>query len=283
MSRRLAAVILGVAATAGFGSTQPPAGAPPLRFNWQAGQTLTYKVTQHTAVTETTLDEKTERPVTSVSQTDLQLTRVWAVKAVDQAGTATLAMSITALKNQIKQSDGNVIARDSANPEHAREMAEFLNKPIVVVRVDARGRLVEVKEAKAGSANRLHAELPFRVTLPDAGPVTGQTWDRAFSLKLDPPLGTGESREFVQQYTCKQVQNGVAVVGVETVLKAQPKTAGEQVPLVPMFWKGDVVFDTAAGRYRNARLSVAAELPNHLGEGTKFVYQSQYAEELVEK
>jgi hypothetical protein len=283
MSRRFAVGFLGLAVAVGVGLAQPPAGGQPLRFQWQPGQVLTYRVSQQTAVQETTLDEKTEKPVTTTARTDLTLTRTWTVRDVAAGGAATLEMRITAMKNQITQPDGTAIVRDSANPDHAREMAEFLNKPVVVVTIDAQGRLTDVKEAKPGSAARLHAELPFRLTLPDSGPVAGQAWDRTFSLKLDPPLGTGESYEFGQKYTCKAVQDGLAVVAVETALKAPPKTAGEQVPLVPMLWTGELYFNVAAGRYHAARLTTKAELANHLGEGTKFVYQSTYSEDAAEK
>jgi hypothetical protein len=200
---------------------------------------------------------------------------------VTPAGTATLEMRITEIKREIRQPDGMTISLDSANPEDAKGMAEFLNRPVVTVAIDAQGRLVEVKEAKAGSAARLHAELPFRVVFPDAAPAAGQSWDRSFSLKLDPPLGAGETHDFVQTYTAKGVQNGLLVVGVGTALKAPPKTAGEQVPLVPMLWTGEVYFNPAAGTYHAARLSAKAELANHLGEGTKYVYQSVYSEDAV--
>jgi hypothetical protein len=257
---------------------QPPSGATPLRFKWEPNQTLTYKVVQATVVQETTIDEKTEKPVTTESKTNLALVRKWTVKNVE-GGVATLDMAITAMRTDITQPGGMVVTRDSANPEHAKDMAEFLNKAIVTVRVDGQGRLVEVKEAKNGSAARLQAELPFRLTLPDAGPAVGQTWDRAFSLKLDPPQGTGESHDFVQKYTCKGAKDGLTAVGVETALKAPPKAAGEQVPLVPMLWTGDVYFHAATGRYYAARLTAKSELTNHAGDGTKFVYQSTYGED----
>lgn len=282
MLRRLVVVALGLALAVGAGLAQP-AGDGNLRFKWQTGQTLTYKVTQQTTVQETSLDEKTEKPATSSTQTNLTLVRKWVVKGVDAAGTATLEMQIAAVKNEIRQADGSSIVRDSANPEHAKEMADYLNKAIVTVRVDGQGRLVEVKESKPGSAARLHAELPFRLTLPDSGPAAGQAWDRTFALKLDPPLGTGESFDFLQKYNCKTIKDGLAVVGVETQLKAPPKTAGEQIPLVPMLWTGEVYFNVAAGRYHAARLTTKAELANHLGEGSKFVYQSTYSEDAVEK
>jgi hypothetical protein len=277
MFRKVSVIAFVVAASVAV--AQPPSGAVPLRFKWEPNQTLTYKVVQITTVQETTIDEKTEKPVTTESKTNLSLVRKWSVKNVDAGGVATLDMAITAMRTDIHPPGGMVVTRDSANPEHAKDMAEFLNKPIVTVRVDSQGRLIEVKEAKNGSAARLQAELPFRLTLPDAGPTVGQSWDRAFSLKLDPPQGTGESHDFVQKYTCKGAKDGLTAVGVETALKAPPKATGEQVPLVPMLWTGDVYFHAATGRYYAARLSAKAELTNHLGDGSKFVYQSTYGED----
>jgi hypothetical protein len=282
MTRRFAAACLAAGVlTAAVALAQP--AAEPLRFKWQPGQTLTYRVIQHTTVRETQPDEKTKQPATTETKTALTLLRKWTVKDADAAGVATLEMQITEIKNEFRQPDGTTVTRDSTNPEHAKELAAFLNTPIVVVRVDGQGRIVEVKPTNQGTPARLHAELPFRVTLPDAGPTPGQTWDRAFAVKLDPPLGTGESYDFVQKYNCKAVKDGLAVVGIETTLKAPPKTAGEQVPLVPMLWHGEVYFNTVACKYHAARLTAKAELPDHLGDGTKFVYESSYAEDVVEK
>lgn len=259
---------------------EPPA-AP--RFKWEAGKIHTYRVIQQTTVKETTLDEKTSQPVTGESRTTLTLVRKWNVKEVDKDGVATLEMSITEMKNQFRQPDGSETVTDSSKPDDAKAMAAFLNTPIVTVRIDSQGKLVEVKEAKGGTAARLHAELPFRVVLPDALPEAGKTWDRPFTMKLDPPHGTGETYDFMQKYTSKGAKDGLFVVGVETALKEAPKTASEQVPLVPMLWTGDVYFNTLAGKYHAARLKVKTEIANHQGEGTKFVYESSYAEDVVEK
>ena len=281
MRRRWAVVVGGLAVLAGVGLARPAADAP-LRFKWQPGQALTYQVRQSTVVQET-LPGKGGKPETATAKTDLTLTRRWTVGAVDPAGTATLEMAITALKTEHRIGDGEPTVRDSANPDHAKEMAGYLGRPIVTVRVDAQGRLVEVKEAKGGSAARLHAELPFRLTLPDAGPSTGQTWDRTFAVKLDPPAGLGETYDLVQTYTAKGMKDGLAVVGVATALKAPPKATAEQVPLVPMLWTGEVYFNPAAGAYHAARLTAKAGLVDHQGDGTKFVYQSTYVEDVVGK
>lgn len=260
---------------------QPPAPAAP-QFKWEAGKVHTYRVIQQTVVKETTLDDK-EKPVSTEARTSLVLVRKWTVKDVDKQGVATLEMSITEMKQEFRQPDGTVGKVDSTKPDDAKAMADYLNKPIVTVRMDSQGKLVEVKEAKGGAAARLQAELPFRVTLPDALPEAGKTWDRPFAFKLDPPAGTGESYDFNQKYTSKGTKDGYLIVGVETALKAAPKAVSEQVPLVPMLWAGEVYFNTAAGKYQAARLTAKAELANHQGEGTKFAYESTYAEDCLDK
>lgn len=269
----------------------PVSADPPLRFRWTPGQTLTYSVQQTTTVSETTIEDGTNKPVTAATKTTLALTRRWEVKAVDATGTATLEMAIAAMRQEIVRPgpldkagqptvDRTVL--DSATDEGRQQMAAFLNKPVLTAKVDARGQLIEAKAA-SGSADRLQAELPFRLTLPDQLPKIGSTWDRTFTIKLDPPHGTGETYDATQTYTLKGDSQGHAVVGVATALKAPPKDPAEMPGLLPLMWEGDVYFQKATGRYSGARLTVKKEVTNHQGEGTKFVYESQLTEGLSEK
>jgi hypothetical protein len=275
----LVALALGSVALA-----QPPATAPPVpRFRWEPGKVHTYRVIQHTVVQETVLDEKTNKPVTGEVRNSLTLVRKWVVKDVDRTGLATLEMSITDLKHETRLSDGTSTVIDSANPEDRKKLGPSLERPVLTIRIDEQGKVVEVKEARGSSASRVHAELPFRLVLPDAAPEVNKSWDRPFAIKLDPPLGTGESYEYAQKYTSKGTKDGLLIVGVETKLKAPPKTVGEQIPLVPLLWTGDVYFNTLAGKYHAARLRTKAELPNFQGEGTKYVYESTYAEDAIDK
>jgi hypothetical protein len=263
---------------------QPPGAAPVApRFRWEPGKVHAYRVVQNTMVQETVLDEKTNKPVTGEVRNSLTLVRKWTVKDVDRNGIATLEMSITELKHETRQSDGTATVIDSSNAEDRKKLGPSLDKPVLTIRIDEQGKLVEVKEARGSTAARVQAELPFRLVLPEAVPEVNKTWDRPFALKLDPPLGTGESYDYVQKYTSKGQKDGLLVVGVETSLKAPPKAVAEQVPLVPMLWTGDVYFNTLAGKYHAARLRTKAELANYQGEGTKYVYESTYAEDAIEK
>jgi hypothetical protein len=263
----------------------------PLRFQWKPGQTLTYSVQQTTTVTETTIEDGTNRPITAATKTTLALTRRWEVKAVDAAGTATLEMTITAMRQEIARpgpldKDGKpTVDRtvlDSATDEGRKQTAAFLNRPVLTAKVDARGQLIEARSA-SGSADRLQAELPFRLVLPEQPAAVGGAWDRAFTIKLDPPHGTGEKYDAAQTYALKGESQGHAVVGVATKLNAPPKDPAEMPGLLPLLWEGDVYFQKATGRYSGARLSVKKEVTNHQGEGTKFVYESQLTEGLAEK
>ncbi len=273
-------VMVGLAGTA---AAQAPAAAAP-RFHWQPGATLRYRVVQQTVIHETTVDDKTEKATTTTTQSHLALVRQWTVKEVDKHGIATLEMSITELKSEFRQPDGSVTTTDSSKPADAKAMANYLNTPIVVLRIDPLGKIVEIKEAKGGNTARIHAELPFRVEFPDKLPQPGGTWERRFTLKLDPPLGTGESYEFLQRYTDKGTTTaGVFTAGLETTLQDPPKTPSEQLPLIPLLWTGEVYFNTRSGHYQAARLKVQTELMNHQGEGTKYRYESVYAEDLLDK
>jgi hypothetical protein len=281
MMRRLA--VLTVAVTlASAALAQPPAPAAP-RFKWEPGKVHTYRVVEHTAVQETTLDEKTNQPVTGEVKTSLTLVRKWTVKDVDKTGVATLEMSITEMKREIRQSDGSVVKVDSTNPADAKTMAEYLNTPIVTVRIDGQGKLIEAKDTKGNNAALLQAELPFRLVLPDAAPPAGKVWDRPFEVVLDPPQGVGQKYGFGQKYTSKGEKDGLLIVGVETSLTATPKLVNEQVPLVRFQRTGDVYFNVAGGKYHAARLKVKKELVNHQGEGTKYVYESVYSEDALDK
>ena len=124
-----------------------------------------------------------------------------------------------------------------------------------------------MKESKFGPKSRFESDLPFKVLLPDAAVKAGQSWERAFTIKLDPPQGTGETYNAVQKYTAKEPANGYTTFGLSTVVKDMPNQAGDQIPLLPMLLEGDVYFNAGTGQYQAARLKLKKELANHQGEG----------------
>lgn len=265
------------------GVSSVSAQSAPLRFKWQTGQTMAYKVGQTTTVDELTLDEKAKTPTPVKTVTALTSTKRWAVKEVDREGVATLEMSVAAMRQEVTQTigDGKPNARviDSANPDDAKDMP-FLGKVILTVRVDPQGRLVEAKADGKATQERLQVELPFRLVLPDAAPAKDDKWSRAVAIKLPPPLGTGEAFDATQRYTFAGMKDEYAVVGMTTELKEPPTDAAVMPALVPLLWEGNLFVNTKTGQYQGAKLSVKREVANHRGEGTKFSYASEYTEAL---
>ncbi len=275
--------ILAFALALTFATAVAAEDAPKLRFVWEKDSAKTYGVVQTTTVHETVLDEQTKKPLDITTVTKLTISKKWLVKAVDPDGTGTLEMSTVALKQEITQTAGDakpvVRILDSANADDSKSMT-FLNKPILTLKVDPQGRISDVKSDNASAADRLQTDLPFKLHLPDAAPPANAAWERAFELKLPPPLGTGEKYDATQKYTFKGMNKDYAVVGTVTALKVPPTDAAVMPAIVPMLWEGDVFFNAKTGGYHGAKLSVKKEVANHQGEGTKFRYSSEYTEAL---
>jgi hypothetical protein len=276
MRRRWLTAILVPLALAAPAAAQT-AGGP---FRWQTGQVLTYRVEQVTSATDTAGDTK------ATSTTRVNSLKQWRVLAVDAAGVATLQLSLAALRFETTTPGGDVLLFDSAspdksNPQMREQMAKYVGPALAVLRIDGRGQVVGVNESNFGPASRYESELPFVLTLPAEGLRAGQTWQRAYRVTLEPPQGTGEKYDAVQQYVCKSAEGGSAVVGLTTTLVKLPEALADQVPLLQVQPEGDVVFDTQNGLLRSARLKIDKELKGHQGENSSYRFQSNYTEEFV--
>jgi len=255
------------------------AQAVPARFRWQPGQVLNYRGAQTTTETEDFAGSKVE------STMKLAHVKRWQVLAVDAEGVATVQQSLTALR--IEKSNGTVTAvfdsaaLDQSDPEMKQQLAKFVNVPLAVLRIDPRGRVVEVKDCKHGTASRYENELPFAIVLPEQGLRAGQGWERSFAVTLAPPLGTGEKYPAIQKYSCRQVSGTLATIALATGMKTLPEAPGDQVPLLQFQPQGEVVFDLQLGLMRQARLVVDKELKNYQGEESSYRLQATYVEEYI--
>jgi hypothetical protein len=252
------------------------------RFRFHKGETLAYHLVQTTRITESVPDEKTNKPVETEALTKVDLIRKWKVADVDATGVATLEMSIASMRWERKSGKDEDVF-DSTKPDdlNRSEMAKHVGPVLGVVRIDSQGRLVDVKESKVGPAARFATELPFKMTLPDTEPKPGDSWDRTYTIQLDPPLGTGEKYAATQRYACQEPKGGFLTVGLTTAIRDVPAQAADQVPLLPLALEGSLYFHAPSGRYYGARLKTEKELKNHQGEGSKYRFVSTYVEDLV--
>jgi hypothetical protein len=273
MFRKTIPALVSVLVIVGATSAQTPA-----RLRWQTGQVLLYKVEQSTSASEVVGENKVE------TSSKLNLTKRWQVLAVDAAGVATVQHSLVALRLETVTPGGETVLFDSANPEKStpalkESLEKFVGSPLAVLRIDAFGRVLEVKESKFGPASSFENEPPFVGVLPSDGPKPGQTWDRTYNLTLDPPRGAGEKYPAVQHYACKSLENGIAVVTMTTELKGQPEALADRVPLMQLQPEGEIVYDLNAGRLHGATLKFVRELKGHQGEGSSARFTNNYVEQ----
>lgn len=272
-------VLLSWSVVVGLGSLANAAGP---QFHWKKNQVLEYSVEQVTNVSDTA-EGKTES-----TNTRLNLRKRWLVQDVDANGVATLQLSLLSLRMELGKNSDTPITFDSGkvdpvNAELNKEMLQYIGKPIAILRLDSFGRLIDVKESHFGPASRYATELPFRLTMPAVMPGEGQSWERTFQIKLEPPQGAGETYNAAQRFTCKSVTASVLTVGLSTTIKELPEAATDRIPLLSMQPAGTVTFDLGSGRMKKADLRMEAEVADHRGPGSKYKFLSTYVESLIEQ
>jgi hypothetical protein len=258
-------------------TTSATAQAPP-RHRWQVGQVLVYKTDHTTQVTDV------KEGTTVETKSHVNVTKRWQVANVDTAGVATLQMSLLALRIEQTMPKGDVLLFDSANldksdPDMRKQLSQFVGPTLAILRLDPTGKLIEVKESKFGAASRFENELPFQVVLPPILPQAKQTWERAYKVTLDPPLGAGEKLDAVQHYTYTSVTADALTIGMTTEIKTQPEAVADRVPLLQVQPEGEIVFDMKAGRMASATLKIDKELKGYNGEGSSYRFMSSYTEQ----
>ncbi len=268
----------GTAALVGLVVTSAASAQTDIRhFRWQTGQVLTYRVEHRTSVAEILNGAKVQ------TQSRLELVKRWRVLAVDDRGTATVQLTLLSMRSEQVRPDGEILLFDSANPDKSnpdlkKALTKFLGKSLAELRVDANGKVLEVRQ---GTADTYEAEPPFAIVFP-ATPVTaGRQWQRSFTITLNPPLGTGEKFTAVQTYTCKAADARQATIAVKTAFTSLPQSPADQIPLFQKQPEGEILFDAQTGRLQRAQLNIVRDLQNHQGPNSSFHFESHYREELA--
>jgi hypothetical protein len=272
MIHKKIAALCGVLILASLASAQAP------RFRWQTGQVSVYRSEHNTVASYVMGDNSSE------TKTRVQSVKRWQVLGVDDGGVATLQMSITSLVFEMIRPDGKTESFDSAHadksPEDLRKVFAYVGEPLLVLRLDGQGKVVEVKEAKAGhgSVAKFESDPPFKLLLPTEAFKADLSWQRSYQITLEPPQGAGEKYDAVQRYVCKSIADNRATLALTTEVKNGPAATDDQIPVWQMQPEGEIVFDVQAGRLQKATLRIDKEVKMKDGS-TRF--QSVYTEQYV--
>jgi hypothetical protein len=245
-------------------------------FHWVKGKNIYYRVEQTTKVTEVVSGKKTE------TGSRLNLVKRWEVQDVDK-DTATVRLTITAMRHEQQRPNGEVLRFDSTNPDKStpemrEQMGKYIGQTLAILKVDGQGKVLEVIK---GSTNQYESDPPFVLRLP-AQPLTmGQAWERFYQITLDPPLGTGEKIPSLQKYQVIALAKDMATIRMHTDLK-MPGALSAQMPLLQKQPEGQIVFNISAGRVQSVDFHIEKELQGHQGEGSSYRFVSSYKEQYAE-
>ena len=253
-----------------------------LQHSYTKGEELKYQLKEELNVEETTLDPMTKKPSTVKTVKSLAVSRTWKVVAVEADGSATLELVITALKDELVQTKDDEKPKtrtmDSSKPDDAKDMP-FLNTTSLTVTLDSRGEVLSAKGGGKELLGKLKEQLPFRAVLPKGPTKAKDTWKREFTITAP----TKETFESVQEFTLKGQNGDYVVLGMTTALKEKVADDAVMPMVAPLLWNGDVFFNGKTNHYHGAKLKASQNITNHRGEGTKYVYGSEFTEAMVSK
>ncbi len=250
-------------------------------YQWKKGLSLVYQEEQSTKVKETLSGSSRS------SGNYLKLTKVWTVTEVDSKGIATLQLSLRSLRMETTPSSGEKLVFDSdqldkSNPQLREQLKQYIGKTLAIIQLDAKGKIVKVKQSDHGPKSRFESEHPFVCVWGEQKPKAGATWKRKYQVTLEPPAGTGEKYNAEQTFTCASLAEGKAKISFTTKVLNLPRAQLDQIPLIQLRPQGEVVFDVKNGKMLEARHTVKTSVSGHQGKGSIYNYESSYKAKLIE-
>ncbi|GBD36361.1 hypothetical protein HRbin36_01484 [bacterium HR36] len=250
------------------------------RFRFQPGEVLQYRVQQTTKVMHTLAGE------TSVLESSTELVKRWEIQEVGADGTVVMQLTIPQIKLTQKLPTGQSVHYDSTKPDDShpalkQQMEQFLGKPTVRLKIDARGNVLQAQPLVTVSVGHFASEPPFAVVLPPEPWKTQLRWTRPYSLVLEPPLGTGDEYQAEQQLELRALNERQAEITWVTHVKGAPTTATERIPLLQKLTRGVAVFDLTTHRVTLIRMQAGGAVEGHEGPNSKYEFVSEYIERLL--
>jgi len=256
----------------------PPLPAPVLlRYAFRPGERLVSRVA-HRAVTETTMDGRTESVETA---TDSQ--RTWTVVEVAADGTATLEQAVDDVTMTSRTSDKGEVRWQSGGgeppPPGYEAVPGSLGVPLVRLRVSPDGRILERRELRpcptAASGDLVVVPLPEEAVAP------GYEWTVPDEIVVEVPGGPRKAVRTRLRYRLEEVRDGVASIAVDTTVLTPVDDPRLEARLLERIWNGTIRFDVETGRILGRRTSLDRRVVGFGGPQSSVRYRASLEERLV--
>jgi hypothetical protein len=266
--------VIGLLLTAGSASAQV------FKFKLNNGDKLQYQ-SQFECRVETTAEGKTQ-----VSTSKLGQLREWHVRGVDRLGVALMELTVHRMTMERTDPDGKKLAFDSTSKEASdeqlwKQLSKAVGKPILRVQMAANG---VVKESKhLGETKSVFQELPFQLSIPDEYPRKGLKWQREFAISAEAMLGKGDAFKAMQICEIEKIEDDRMVVHSTMKLEKPTSDVAAKIALAQFLPTGKATLDLRRGLLLESDMTVASDVPEFDGPGTRYHYASRSVETLLDK
>lgn len=259
------------------GATQDDTQKHVLRYTFQPGETVRWKVvhrnTVHTTVAGTT----------QTAETISSSVKVWRIKDAAPDGTVTFEQSVEDVDMRQQLTGRDEVRYNSRTDEKApvgfEHLAESVGVTLAVVTMDARGKILKRRRSKVKAA--AGGEGPITIPLPHEPVGVGQNWSRPHDLDLPLPGGGVKKIKTVQQFTLLSVKTGVATIRVDTQILTPVDDPAIEAQLIQHQSSGTVRFDADAGRIIAQQMDLDKKVIGFRGGASRLHYLTRFTEELL--
>jgi hypothetical protein len=248
-----------------------------LRYGFQPGETVRWEVTHQSHVrTNISGTEQTAESLTTSVKT-------WQVSEVDAEGNVTFVYSIESVRMRQKITRRQELTYDSttdATPPPAFEgTAALVGKPLVTLTMDARGQVLRREDLVERAGGTEQDQLTM--TLPEAAVAVGGQW--SFPEEIVVRLREGGTRRIRvrQQGTLEAVENGVAVLRMQTQIITPLSDPEVEAQLVQRETSGTVRFDIDQGRIVAQQIDVDKQVHEFSGPESLMHCRTRFVERLL--
>lgn len=258
-------------------SAEPGAGeAYTLRYKFQAGENLVWKV-EHRARVRTTVSGSTQTAdTTSIS------TKRWKITAVQPDGKFSFVHSVDYVDMRQQMSDREEERFDSrtdkSSPPGFGDVAKAVGVPLTVATLDARGEVIK-REEKQSQPNADKGQMAM--LLPEQAISVGGTWKQPFEIDVAAKDGGLKRIKAQQLYTLESVANNLATIRVETQWLTPNSDPAIDAQLIQRDTSGTVRFDIAAGRLVWQQTDIDKNIVGFQGDASSMHYTTRFNEELL--
>jgi hypothetical protein len=250
-----------------------------LRYRFQPGETVRWKVSQEAQV------ETTVSGTTQIAEANTLSVSAWQLKKVEPDGTATFEYLLESVDMRQKVS-GRMEMRynsqtDKKAPAVFEAVAKTIGVPLTRVTLDAKGKVLKLEPlvGRPGGDSQSQVVIP----LPDNPVAVGQSWSSPSDVEVS-VQGTVTKIKTLETYTLQDVQDGVATIRAATQIVTPMHDPVLEAQVVQRESTGTIRFDLKAGRILSRKVEVDKRVVGFAGHGASVLgYRMQLTAELLAK